>query len=75
MIEFYPMIDDKVQMMDAGMRLFESEKPYGIVLGGIKTEMAKYGKVSRTHMSPTGFKTDLPVERMKEIFLSVSQKD
>ena len=43
------MIDSKVKMMDAGMRLFETEKPYGTVLGGIKTEMAKYGKVLRTN--------------------------
>ena len=41
------MIDKRVQMMDAGMRLFETEKPFGTVLGGIKTEMAKYGKVLR----------------------------
>ena len=43
------MIDRKVQMMDAGMRLFETEKPYGTVLGGIKTEMSQYGKVYRTN--------------------------
>ena len=43
------MLDKNVQMMDAGMRLFETEKPYGTVLGGIKTEMAQYGKVSRTN--------------------------
>lgn len=42
------MIDKKVHMMDAGMRLFCSEKPFGTVLGGIKNEMAKYGKVLRT---------------------------
>lgn len=41
------MIDKKVQMMDAGMMLFTSEKPFGTVLGGIKTEMAKYGDVKR----------------------------
>lgn len=40
-------MDRKVQMMDAGMRLFETEKPFGTVLGGIKTEMAGYGKVYR----------------------------
>ncbi len=39
------MIDKRVQMMDAGMRLFETEKPFGTVIGGIKTEMSKYGKV------------------------------
>ena len=43
------MIDKSVQMMDAGMRLFETEKPFGTVLGGIKTEMAQYGKVSRAN--------------------------
>ena len=43
------MIDRNVQMMDAGMRLFETEKPFGTVLGGIKTEMAQYGKVYRTN--------------------------
>lgn len=42
------MIDKGTFMMDAGMRLFESEKPYGIVLGGIKNEMAGFGKVLRT---------------------------
>ena len=41
------MIDRETQMMDAGMRLFLTEKPYGNVLGGIKTEMAKHGKVLR----------------------------
>ncbi len=38
-------------------------------------ELAKYGKVSRTHMSPTGFKTELPVEKVKEVFASVSRAD
>ena len=41
------MIDKKVQMMDAGMTLFTSEKPFGTVLGGIKTEMSRYGAVKR----------------------------
>lgn len=41
------MIDKKVQMMDAGMTLFTSGKPFGTVLGGIKTEMSKYGDVKR----------------------------
>ena len=41
------MIDQGVQMMDAGMRLFETEKPFGTVVGGIKNEMSKYGKVLR----------------------------
>ena len=34
-------------MMDAGMGLFKTEKPFGIVLGGIKVEMQKHGKVFR----------------------------
>ncbi|MBO6248369.1 MAG: hypothetical protein J6L98_04495 [Bacteroidales bacterium] len=41
------MMNKRVQMMDAGMRLFRTEKPFGTVLGGIKTEMAKYGTVFR----------------------------
>ena len=41
------MIDRNVLMMDAGTRLFETEKPYGNVLGGIKTEMGRHGKVIR----------------------------
>lgn len=41
------MIDRKVQMMDAGMRFFESEKPLGTVLGGIKNEMGRYGRLMR----------------------------
>ena len=43
------MIDKKVQMMDAGMVLFTSKKPFGTVLGGIKTEMARLGDVKRTN--------------------------
>lgn len=43
------MIDKRAQMMDAGMRLFQTEKPFGTVLGGINTEMAKYGKVLRAN--------------------------
>ena len=41
------MIDRNVQMMDAGMRLFESEKPLGTVLGGLKNEMGRYGRLMR----------------------------
>ncbi|MBQ0145491.1 MAG: hypothetical protein KBS78_10070 [Bacteroidales bacterium] len=41
------MIDRRVQMMDAGMMLFQTEKPFGTVLGGIKKEMLRYGKVLR----------------------------
>ena len=40
------MIDSNVHMMDAGMRLFCSEKPFGTVLGGIKNEMAKLPEAS-----------------------------
>ena len=43
------MIVKKVQMMDAGMTLFTSAKPFGTVLGGIKTEMSKYGDVKRSN--------------------------
>jgi len=43
------MIDKKVQMMDAGMVLFTSEKPFGTVLGGIKAELAKLGDVKRSN--------------------------
>ena len=43
------MIDKKVQMMDAGMVLFTSEKPFGTVLGGIKAELTKLGKVKRAN--------------------------
>ena len=39
----------KTQMMDAGMTLFTSEKPFGTVLGGIKMEMSKYGAVRRAN--------------------------
>ncbi len=41
------MLDRKTQMMDAGMVLFETEKPFGTVLGGLKTELAAYGRVLR----------------------------
>ncbi|MCI2108553.1 MAG: hypothetical protein LKK12_00915 [Bacteroidales bacterium] len=51
------MIHKNVQMMDAGCVLFQTEKPYGIVLGGVKREMEKYGKVLRkTEFNPE----DLP---------------
>ncbi|HAY18552.1 MAG TPA: hypothetical protein DCY24_05035 [Rikenellaceae bacterium] len=43
------MIDKKVQMMDAGMVLFTSEKPFGTVLGGIKAELTKLGEVKRAN--------------------------
>ena len=49
------MIDKKVQMMDAGMVLFTSEKPFGTVLGGIKAEMTKLGDVKRANeIAPNG---------------------
>ena len=41
------MLDRKVQMMDAGTGLFETAKPFGTVLGGLKVELEKYGKVLR----------------------------
>ena len=40
------MIHKNVQMMDAGCVLFQTEKPYGIVLGGVKREMEKFGKTA-----------------------------
>lgn len=43
------MIDKKVQMMDAGMVLFTSEKPFGTILGGIKVELTKLGDVKRSN--------------------------
>ena len=36
-------------MMDAGMVLFTSEKPFGTVLGGLKAEMTKLGEVKRSN--------------------------
>ena len=35
----------KVQMMDAGMTLFESEQNYGNALGQVKAELEVYGNV------------------------------
>ena len=37
--------DMKVQMMDAGMTLFESEQNYGNALGQVKAELEVYGNV------------------------------
>lgn len=37
----------KVQMMDAGMVMFESDQNYGNALGQVKAEMEVYGKVLR----------------------------
>ena len=38
-------IDTKVQMMDAGMKLFESENGFGTCLGQVKAFLKDYGKV------------------------------
>lgn len=40
--------DKKVQMMDAGMQLFESGQNYGLVLGQVKAEMEVYGPVLKS---------------------------
>lgn len=37
--------------------------------------LSKEGRSSPTHMSPTGFKTDVPVERIKEIFRAVAKPE
>lgn len=55
-------MENKVQMMDAGMVLFQSEKPFGTVLGGIKTEMQRYGKVYRRNEMPDVGDYDLLLE-------------
>lgn len=39
--------DTKVQMMDAGMTLFETEENYGNTLCQVKAELEVYGKVLR----------------------------
>ena len=70
--------------MDAGMRLFETEKPYGTVLGGIKTEMAQYGKVLRTNeidhdaLPPSAAGCDLFLDRstkLKNKYLTCTLED
>jgi tRNA (guanine26-N2/guanine27-N2)-dimethyltransferase len=38
-------------------------------LGRIIDRMAAEGKASRTHFSPTGFKTDLPLEDVRRLYL------
>ncbi len=43
------MIDRKVQMMDAGMTMCRSEKTFGILLGGMKADLEKHGKVLRAN--------------------------
>ena len=63
------MLDKNVHMMDAGMRLFESEKPIGTVIGGIKNEMGQYGRLSRYNeidqegLPPTTGECDLFLDR------------
>lgn len=37
--------DKKVQMMDAGMKLFESENGFGTCIGQVKANLKEYGKV------------------------------
>lgn len=37
--------DTKVQMMDAGMKLFESENGFGTCIGQVKANLREYGKV------------------------------
>lgn len=78
------MMDRKVQMMDAGMRLFESEKPIGNVLGGIKNEMGHYGRLMRRNeidpegLPPTTGDCDLLLDRstkVKSKYLSCRVED
>ncbi len=78
------MIEKKVNMMDAGMRLFLTEKPFGTVLGGIKVEMAKYGNVLRPNeidtsaLPPTTGVCDLFLDRStryKSKYLACSLED
>ena len=39
----------KVQMMDAGMTLFETKEGFGNTLGQVKAEMEEYGKVLKAN--------------------------
>ena len=39
------------------------------------SELSKFGETSRTHMSPTAFKTEVPLEKILEVFSSVSDKN
>ena len=41
------MIEKRTNMLDAGTVRFRTEKPFGTVLGGLKTEMQRYGTVLR----------------------------
>ena len=78
------MIDKRVHMMDAGMRLFESEKPFGTIIGGIKNEMGQYGNLMRRNetnpddLPPTTDDCDLFVDRstkFKSKYLSCKIED
>ena len=78
------MIDKRVHMMDAGMRLFESEKPFGSIIGGIKNEMGQYGRLMRRSeinpddLPPTTDDCDLFVDRstkFKSKYLSCKVED
>jgi tRNA (guanine26-N2/guanine27-N2)-dimethyltransferase len=40
-------------------------------LASLIEEISRHGKVSRTHFSPTGFKTDLPYAEVARIYLSM----
>ena len=42
-----------------------------IRLASLMEEISLHGKVSRTHFSPTGFKTDLPYADVAKIYLSM----
>ncbi len=68
------MMDDTVPMMDAGMRLFETEKPFGTVLGGIKVEMAKHGKILASENSGYDLLLDRST-RYKKKFISCQLED
>ena len=68
------MMDDTVPMMDAGMRLFETEKPFGTVLGGIKVEMAKHGKILASQNSGYDLLLDRST-RYKKKFISCLLED
>ena len=68
------MMEDTVPMMDAGMRLFETEKPFGTVLGGIKVEMAKHGKILASQNSGYDLLLDRST-RYKKKFISCLLED
>jgi len=64
------MIDRKTQMMDAGTVRFKTPKPFGTVLGGLKTEMQRYGSVLRS--TDTGPDTLPPTCGPFDLFLDAS---